>query len=109
MCIGSRLRSRISRNITTWSSWDPATAAGLPRRGSAPCRLRRIVLLQCGDNQLFLPTGSAQTQQWLRQEHGDGACERLVVSGYAHLDCFIGRAAARDVFALVLTELDRLN
>jgi cholesterol oxidase len=37
------------------------------------------------------------------------ACTRLVFPEYAHLDCFIGRNAARDVFPLVVRELDRMN
>ena len=41
--------------------------------------------------------------------NGADACTRLVIPEYAHLDCFIGRDAARDVFLLIVRELDRLS
>jgi cholesterol oxidase len=69
----------------------------------------RIVLLQGGDNELFLPEGSAATLDWLRHHHREDACTRVLVPGYAHLDCFIGRDAAEDVFPLVLQQLDAAN
>jgi cholesterol oxidase len=69
----------------------------------------RIVLMQGSENELFLPKGSADTQRWIREHHGTAACTRLVFPEYAHLDCFIGRNAARDVFPLVVRELDALN
>jgi cholesterol oxidase len=73
-------------------------------------RLRaHIVLLQGNDNELFLPEGSAATLEWLVTHHGPGACTRVVVPDYAHLDCFIGRDAARDVFSLVLAQLEAFN
>jgi cholesterol oxidase len=73
-------------------------------------RLRtNVVLLQGGENELFLPAGSAATQEWLCKQHGPAACARLVVSGYAHLDCFIGRNAASDVFPMILEQLERFN
>jgi cholesterol oxidase len=69
----------------------------------------RIVLMQGNENELFLPKGSAETERWIRKHHGADACTRLVFPEYAHLDCFIGRNAARDVFPLVVRELDRMN
>jgi cholesterol oxidase len=73
-------------------------------------RLRtHIVLLQGGDNELFLPQGSAATLAWLSRQHGDNACARVLVPGYAHLDCFLGRNAASDVFPMVLEQLERFN
>ena len=68
-----------------------------------------VVLVQGRENELFLAEGSARTEQWIREHHGPGSCMRLVIPDYAHLDCFIGRSAARDVFPLLVHELDRLN
>ena len=68
-----------------------------------------VVLMQGGDNALFLSKGSARTFEWMTEHHGPSSCTRLVFPGYAHLDCFIGRDAARDVFPAVLRELDKLN
>jgi cholesterol oxidase len=65
--------------------------------------------MQGNENELFLPKGSADTERWIREHHGTHACTRLVFPEYAHLDCFIGRDAARDVFPSVLRELDSLN
>jgi choline dehydrogenase-like flavoprotein len=69
----------------------------------------RIVLMQGSENELFLPKGSAETMHWIQEQHGVGACTRLVFPEYAHLDCFIGRNAARDVFPSVVQELDTMN
>jgi cholesterol oxidase len=69
----------------------------------------RIVLMQGLENALFLPRGSELTMDWIRQHHGPDTCTRLVFPDYAHLDCFIGRDAARDVFPAVLRELDAAN
>ena len=69
----------------------------------------QVVLMQGSENRLFLSRGSEQTLRWIREHHGAGACTRLVFPEYAHLDCFIGRDAARDVFPDVLRELDALN
>jgi cholesterol oxidase len=69
----------------------------------------RVVLLQGSDNQLCLPEGSAETLEWLVKYRGADACTRVVVPEYAHLDCFIGRDAARDVFPLVLQQLETCN
>jgi cholesterol oxidase len=68
-----------------------------------------IVLMQGRGNQLFLPEGSEKTRRWIQQHRGADACSRLVFPDYAHLDCFIGRDAARDVFPSVLAALDRFN
>jgi cholesterol oxidase len=68
-----------------------------------------VVLLQGSDNELFLPQGSAATLEWIVKHHGAEAGTRLVVPNYAHLDCFIGRDAARDIFPLVLQQLETFN
>jgi cholesterol oxidase len=73
-------------------------------------RLRcHVVLLQGEQNALFLPSGSEATERWLQEHHGPDACSRIVIPEYAHLDCFIGRDAAHDVFPHLLTELARVN
>jgi cholesterol oxidase len=32
-----------------------------------------------------------------------------IIPEYAHMDCFIGKDAARDVYPIVLAELERAN
>jgi cholesterol oxidase len=80
--------------------------AYLPKVGALQAH---VVLMQGAENELFLPKGSAKTERWIQEHHGRDACTRLVFPEYAHLDCFIGRDAARDVFPPVLRELDRMN
>lgn len=60
-------------------------------------------------NRLFLPEGSRITYEHLREVNGDGYYTRHVIPGYAHMDCFIGTDAARDVYPVLTAELDRYN
>lgn len=60
-------------------------------------------------NRLFLPAGSAETYEFLREHNGPELYTRHVIPDYAHMDCFIGKDAARDVYPLVMEELDRFN
>ena len=60
-------------------------------------------------NRIFVPEGTALTYELLRETNGPELYARYVIPGYAHMDCFIGKDAARDVFPLVTAELDRFN
>ena len=60
-------------------------------------------------NRLFLPEGSAITYELLRESNGPELYTRHVIPAYAHMDCFIGKDAARDVYPVVTAELDRWN
>jgi cholesterol oxidase len=68
-----------------------------------------IAFLHGENNHLFLPEGSKKTYDFLRQANGDKYYVRHVVPNYAHMDCFIGKNAARDVYPIVLAELDKHN
>lgn len=68
-----------------------------------------IAFLHGEENRLFRPEGSALTYEWLREQNGPELYSRHVVPGYAHMDCFIGKDAARDVYPLVTEQLDRHN
>jgi cholesterol oxidase len=71
-------------------------------------RLRLPIAFLHGEkNRLFLPEGSARTYDALREANGEAWYTRHVLPDYAHMDCFIGRNAARDVFPIVLEELER--
>jgi cholesterol oxidase len=67
----------------------------------------RISLLQGPLNGIFSPSGSEHTYEWLCKENGPDMYTRRVVEGYGHMDCFIGRDAARDVFPVILEELEK--
>jgi choline dehydrogenase-like flavoprotein len=73
-------------------------------------RLRMPITFIHGErNNLFLPEGSRKTYDLLREAHGDDLYRRHVVAGYAHMDLWIGKDASRDVYPLVLGELERYN
>jgi len=60
-------------------------------------------------NRLFLPEGSALTYEWLREVNGPELYSRTIIPGYSHMDCFVGKDAARDVYPTVTALLDRFN
>lgn len=68
-----------------------------------------IAFVHGAENGLFLPAGSETTYAVLREQNGEELYTRHVIPNYAHMDCFIGENAARDVFPLVVAELDKAN
>jgi cholesterol oxidase len=60
-------------------------------------------------NRMFLPKGSELTYNFLREKNGDQWYTRTLFPGYSHMDCFIGRDAAKDVYPVVAAELDKMN
>jgi choline dehydrogenase-like flavoprotein len=68
-----------------------------------------IAFLHGADNNLFLPEGSAETMRVLTDRNGPDWYTRHVIPDYAHMDCFIGKDAHRDVYPIVAAELDHHN
>ena len=68
-----------------------------------------ITFLHGAQNNLFLPEGSDRSFKLLTQKNGAEGYKRIVLPNYAHMDMFIGRNAAQDVFPLVAGELDEFN
>jgi cholesterol oxidase len=60
-------------------------------------------------NQLFYPETAWLTQEWLAGINGSAFYTNHVFEGYAHMDTFIGRNAARDVFPYIIEELNKFN
>lgn len=60
-------------------------------------------------NRMFIPRSTELTYDALRAANGDDLYRRVLIPGYAHMDCWIGEHAARDVFPLALAELERFN
>ncbi|MGE3074060.1 MAG: alpha/beta hydrolase [Dehalococcoidia bacterium] len=60
-------------------------------------------------NNLFLPRGSAATYKALCEANGEDLYRRHIFGGYAHMDCFVGARSNRDIFPLLVDELDRFN
>ena len=61
------------------------------------------------NNRLFTPEGSQLTYDFLIEANGPDLYTRTVIPDYAHMDLFIGKDAARDVYPVITAELDRFN
>jgi choline dehydrogenase-like flavoprotein len=68
-----------------------------------------IALIHGADNAFFLPEGSAITYKLLCEKNGSDLYVRHLIPDYAHMDCFMGKNAARDIFPTILMELDKFN
>lgn len=68
-----------------------------------------ITFLHGEHNRMFVPRSTELTYDALRAANGDALYRRVLIPGYAHMDCWIGERAATDVFPLALEELERFN
>ncbi|MBF4769582.1 hypothetical protein ISU10_17585 [Nocardioides agariphilus] len=68
-----------------------------------------ISFLHGENNRLFKPEGSLLTYDYLREANGPDLYTRTVIPDYSHMDLFIGKDAARDVYPVITAELDRFN
>ncbi|HEX5982762.1 MAG TPA: hypothetical protein VFY69_01005 [Solirubrobacterales bacterium] len=57
-------------------------------------------------NHCFLPESQHRTHQWF-ERHQPGRHSAHYFPGYGHLDVFMGRRAAQDVFPVILDELEK--
>jgi cholesterol oxidase len=57
-------------------------------------------------NREFLPEATWQTFTCLCKENGPDLYRWRAIPNYGHMDCFIGKDAARDVFPIILEELE---
>lgn len=59
-------------------------------------------------NQEFTPDTSLRTYDWLCKVNADAKdlYSRQVFKDYAHMDCFIGKRASRDIFPSILKQLE---
>ena len=73
---------------------------------SAPRTDARFALFAGAKNLCFLPESQERTFEFL-QRHRAGKDSLHVLPEYGHLDPFLGKEAARDVFPLILAELNR--
>lgn len=72
--------------------------------GSAPQTDARFVLMAGEHNHCFLPESQERSFAYL-DSYRSGYHRKRIVGGYGHLDMFLGRYAARDVFPYILDEL----
>jgi cholesterol oxidase len=75
----------------------------------APRLALPISFVAGADNQLFFPETCIRTQRWLSAHNDPALYTRHVFDGYAHMDLFIGRDAARDVFPYLIAQLERAD
>jgi hypothetical protein len=68
---------------------------------------RHILFLAGTRNRIFLPESSERTMRWLQRHNNPAFYARVPLHDYAHLDCFIGRNAATDVFPIISDHLDQ--
>ena len=61
------------------------------------------------ENQLFFPETCLRTQTWLARHNDPALYTRHVFEGYAHMDLFVGRNAARDIYPYLIEELARVT
>ena len=59
-------------------------------------------------NPLMVPECSLRTVDWLKKHNSDcaGNYTRTVYQGYGHIDCFIGKTAAQDIFPDIIARLN---
>ena len=65
----------------------------------------RIVLFGGEENQCFLPKSQQRTYDYL-QARQPGKHQLYILKGYSHLDVFLGKHAHRDVFPIMIKELN---
>ena len=80
---------------------------GLPKEFGVtpPLSDARIVLVAGEDNRCFLPESQRRTFDYF-DAHRPGYHKLITVPHYGHLDVFFGKHAARDIFGLLLAELN---
>ena len=95
-CIGCRVPGA---PLNTFPSCR--TVLALARRALTP----RIMLLAGQENRCFLPESQQRTFDYLTAS-GRGQYALHILPQYGHLDIFMGKDAARDVFPLILDALE---
>ena len=60
-------------------------------------------------NRMFVPKGLQRTYEHLRKANGPDHYTHHVFKDYAHLDCWLGRHAERDVWPTAIAELEKHN
>jgi choline dehydrogenase-like flavoprotein len=68
-----------------------------------------LTFLQAMNNHLFMPEGTKRSFELLCAKNGADGYELVQVPNYHHMDCFIGKNAAQDIFPLILAQLDAHN
>ncbi len=68
-----------------------------------------ITFIQGADNQLFLPEGTHKTFQYVSEKNGSDNYMLITFPNYGHMDCFVGKTAATDIYPTICAQLERMN
>jgi cholesterol oxidase len=68
-----------------------------------------VTFVTGAENNLFLPDGTLKTLQTLAKANDAKLYQRVLFPKYAHMDLYIGRNAAADIYPTIVGELDRFN
>lgn len=68
-----------------------------------------IAFVTGAENNLFLPEGTLKTLHALSKANDATLYQRILFPNYAHMDLYMGRDSARDVFPTIVAQLDRFN
>jgi len=66
-----------------------------------------ITFLHGAENRLFLIEGTKKSFRYISEKNGPEKYLHLTIPNYAHMDMFIGKNAAKNVFPEVLLELEK--
>lgn len=64
-----------------------------------------VTFLHGEDNKILFPSGTEKTFRALCDANGPERYSRITIPGYAHMDCFIGKTASKDVYPALRTAL----
>ena len=65
-----------------------------------------ITFIHGAKNACYLPASTERTVAALAARNGEGLYRRHVIPDYGHIDCIFGESAARDVYPLILEQLE---
>jgi cholesterol oxidase len=68
-----------------------------------------VTFVTGAENNLFLPDGTLKTLQALAKANDAKLYQRVLFPKYAHMDLYIGRNSANDIYPTIVGELDRYN
>jgi cholesterol oxidase len=68
-----------------------------------------LTFFQAMNNHLFLPEGTERSYELLVAKNGADGYLRVQIPNYNHMDCFVGKNAAQDIYPLILAQLDIYN
>jgi cholesterol oxidase len=66
-----------------------------------------IAFIHGAENECVLPKSTEITYDLLRQRNSAKLYSRHIIPGYGHVDCIIGKNAAKDVYPFILKHLER--